>query len=116
MRVVFSGMNGGMPAELRDKPPDEAQSSEARRLQHQRAPIAQLLLLARLRARNRRDVARELLERAAQMIFVTCKSWFSLGADAAGKAPAPAAIDTKEKSAPATALTPPESPHAHRHD
>ena len=104
-----------MPAEPGDKSPDEAQSSEMRRLQQQRAPIAQLLLVARLRARNRRDLARDLLERAAQMIFVTCKNWFSLGGDAAGKAPAPAATDTEEKSVPATALTPPESPHAHRH-
>ena len=105
-----------MPAKQGDKPPDEAQSSEVRRLQHQRAPIAQLLLVARLRARNRGDTARDLLERAAQMIFITCKSWFSSGRNIAVKAPAPAAIDIKRKSTPATALTHTERPHAHRHD
>lgn len=51
--------------------------SELRRVEQQRAPIAQLLLVARLRARNRRDLAKDSLERAAQVIFVTCKNWFS---------------------------------------
>ena len=105
-----------MPVEPGEKPPDEAQSKEVKRLQVQRAPIAQLLLVARLRARNRRDLARDLLERAAQVIFVTCKNWFSSGRDVAVKASAPAAIDTKQKSIPATALTHTESSHAHRHD
>lgn len=118
MLIAFSGMNGGMPAESGRKTPDAAQSKEVKRLEEQRAPIAQLLLVARLRARNRRDLARDLLERAAQVIFVTCKNWFSLGRDAAVKAPVPTplAIDTEEKPDPATALTLTESPYAHRHD
>jgi hypothetical protein len=115
MQVAVFGMNDGMPAKPGEKPPDEAQSKEVRRLQQQRAPIAQLLLVARLRARNRRDAARDLLERAAQMISITCKNWFSSGGNVAVKAPA-VAIDTKQKSIPATALTHTESPHAHRHD
>lgn len=109
-----------MPAEPGDSTPDAAHNKEVKRLQEQRAPIAQLLLVARLRARNRRDLARDSLERAAQVIFVTCKNWFSLGRDAAVKAPAPVptplAIDTEEKPDPATALTLTESPYAHRHD
>ena len=116
MQVAFSGMSGGMPVQPGDKPRDEAQSHEVKRLQQQRAPIAQLLLVARLRARNRRDLARDLLERAAQMMFVTCKNWFSLGRDVAAKAPVPVAMNTEENADPAIALTPTESPHAHRHD
>ena len=116
MQFAFFGMKNGVPAEPRNKPPDEAQSSEVRRLQQLRAPIAQLLLVARLRARNRRDVARDLLERAAQMISITCKNWFSSGRDVAVKAPAAVAIETQQKSIPATALKNTESPHAHRHD
>ena len=65
-----------MPAAPGGKPPGAAQSREVKLLEQQRAPIAQLLLVARLRARNRRDLARDLLERAAQVIFVTCKNWF----------------------------------------
>lgn len=45
----------------------------------QRASVAQLLLVARLRALNRRDLAIDTLERAAHVIWVTCKSWFSSG-------------------------------------
>ena len=116
MQIAISGMKDGMPAEPGTKPPNEAQSREVRRLQQQRAPIAQLLLVARLRARNRRDVARDLLERAAQMISITCKNWFSSGRAAAVEAPAAVEIDTKQKSIPATAPTHTESPDAHRHD
>jgi len=45
----------------------------------QRASVAQLLLVARLKARNRRDLAVDTLERGAHVIWVTCKSWFSSG-------------------------------------
>jgi hypothetical protein len=45
----------------------------------QRASVAQLLLVARLKARNRRDLAMDTLERGAHVIWVTCKSWFSSG-------------------------------------
>lgn len=45
----------------------------------QRASAAQSLLVARLKARNRRDLARDTLERGAHVLWVTCKSWFSSG-------------------------------------
>ncbi len=45
----------------------------------QRASMAQLLLLARLKARNRRDLAVDSMDRAAHVMFVTCKNWFSAG-------------------------------------
>ena len=45
----------------------------------QRASVAQLLLVTRLKARNRRDLAVDTLERGAHVIWVTCKSWFSSG-------------------------------------
>ncbi|MDP3310948.1 MAG: hypothetical protein Q8S56_08255 [Polaromonas sp.] len=52
----------------------------------QRASVAQLLLVARLRALNRRDLAIDTLERAAHVIWVTCKSWFSSGQPPASSA------------------------------
>jgi hypothetical protein len=64
----------------------------------QLASIAQQLLLARLRARNRRDLTADSLERAVQVLRVTCKSWFSASRerDAAGEAaqsgPAPSRL------------------------
>lgn len=77
----------------------------------QRASIAQLLLVARLRARTRRDLAVDLLERAAHVIFVTCKNWFAASPDRDGPVP-PAAT-----GAP---VSPPsdnnKDPDAHRHD
>jgi hypothetical protein len=45
----------------------------------QRASVAQMLLVARLKARNRRDLAVDTLERGAQVMWVTCKNWFSSG-------------------------------------
>ncbi|WP_332778351.1 hypothetical protein [Polaromonas sp.] len=41
------------------------------------AKIAELMLLNRLRARTRRDLAVDTLEHAAQVIDVTCKHWFA---------------------------------------
>ena len=41
------------------------------------ASIAELLLVNRLKARSQKDQAARMLERASQIIFVTCKSWFS---------------------------------------
>jgi hypothetical protein len=45
----------------------------------QRASVAQLLLVARLKARNRRDLALDTLERGAHVMWVTCRNWFSSG-------------------------------------
>lgn len=52
----------------------------------QRASVAQLLLVTRLRALNRRDLAIDTLERAAHVIWVTCRSWFSSGQPPASSA------------------------------
>lgn len=41
------------------------------------ASIAELLLVNRLKARLQRDHSASMMERASQIIFVTCKSWFS---------------------------------------
>lgn len=41
------------------------------------ARIAEILLVSRLKARNKPDPDAGLLERAAQVIFVTCKNWFT---------------------------------------
>ena len=83
----------------------------------QRASMAQLLLVARLRARNRRDLAVDSLERAAHVIFVTCKNWLLPPPDRDGQAP-PAAT-----GAPVPPLSDSNNnnnnikgPDAHRHD
>ena len=54
----------------------------------QRASVAQQLLVARLKARNRRDLAVDTLERGAHVLWVTCKNWFS-----SGQPPAAASTD-----------------------
>lgn len=44
------------------------------------ASIAEFLLVNRLKARSQRRVqAAEMLERAAHIVFVTCRNWFSAG-------------------------------------
>ncbi len=63
--------------ELKLPDPDpKGPDGEARRVAVRRASMALLLLLARLRERNRRDLALDSLERAAQVILVTCNNWF----------------------------------------
>ncbi|MCY1163940.1 MULTISPECIES: hypothetical protein [Polaromonas] len=42
-----------------------------------RAGISELLLITRLKARSQGSQAAEMLERAANIVFVTCKNWFS---------------------------------------
>jgi hypothetical protein len=87
----------------RPDPQDQSRPAEVRQVEGQRASIAQLLLVARLRARTRRDLAVDSLERAAHVIFVTCKNWF---------------LPSRERGAPAS--PPPDNnnkgPDAHRHD
>ncbi len=61
------------------KPDDKLATRLARSDLVRRASIAQMLLVARLRAKNRRDLGVDLLERATQVILVTCKNWFSPG-------------------------------------
>lgn len=63
-----------------DKPKEQVHTGTAvSRDSAQRASVAQLLLVARLKARTRRDLAMDTLERGAHVIWVTCKSWFSSG-------------------------------------
>ncbi len=66
-----------LPADKRE--PQAAPDSELTRASVQRASVAQMLLVARLKARNRRDLAVDTLERGAHVMWVTCKSWFSSG-------------------------------------
>lgn len=63
-----------------NKPQEKPQPAPAvSRESAQRASAAQSLLVARLKARNRRDLAVDTLERGAHVLWVTCKSWFSSG-------------------------------------
>lgn len=63
-----------------DKPKEQIDTRTAvSRDSAQRASVAQLLLVARLKARNRRDLAMDTLERGAHVIWVTCRNWFSSG-------------------------------------
>lgn len=64
---------------VKGRTPENKPHEVARRDEVKRASIAELLLVARLRARNRRDLAVDTLERAAQVLWVTCKNWFSRG-------------------------------------
>lgn len=94
------------------EPPAKGRHAEVRRVDRLRASLAQLLLVARLRARTRRDLAVDLLERAAHVIFVTCKSWFLASPDRDGQVP-PAATGVP--------VSPPSDNNnkdldAHRHD
>ena len=41
------------------------------------AGIAEFLLICRLRARRRAEPSADVLERAARIVFVTCKNWFA---------------------------------------
>lgn len=103
------------PMNLPD-PEDSRRKAEVRRVDGHRASIAQLLLVARLRARTRRDLAMDSLERAAQVIFVTCRNWFSpsrtrdgRASPAAPRAPASAPSDNNNNNNN-------KDPDAHRHD
>ena len=74
---------------LDEKQQDQAQPGTAlSRESVQRASVAQQLLVARLKARNRRDLAVDTLERGAHVMWVTCKNWFS-----SGQPPAAASTD-----------------------
>lgn len=59
--------------------PDNGLGTEVSRASAKRASAAQMLLVARLKARNRRDLAVDTLERGAHVMWVTCKNWFSSG-------------------------------------
>lgn len=91
----------------------KAKDTPVGRAAGQRASVAQVLLVARLRVRNRRDLAVDSLDHAARMIFVTCKSWFfpdrAADAEVADEAPTEAAA-VLARSDPDK----PQGEHAHR--
>jgi hypothetical protein len=78
----------GLVARVRHRlfPPSPSSSSTGlpavykRKLSFQ-ASIAEMLLVNRLKARTQQDQAAHMLERAAHVIFVTCKNWFATGDD-----------------------------------
>jgi|SRR5687768_11571660 hypothetical protein len=49
----------------------------ARKKMSFQASIAEFLLVNRLRARKRAEPSADVLERAAHIVFVTCKNWFA---------------------------------------
>lgn len=61
----------------------DGRSASKRRLISIQAGLAELMLLNRLRARTRRDLASDTLERAAQIIEVTSRHWFAEAVTAA---------------------------------
>ncbi len=74
-----------MPAQLTHRPfaffpapaaAPERQGLQAKRLINIQAGLAELMLLNRLRARTRRDLAGDTLEQAAKIIEVTSRHWF----------------------------------------
>ncbi len=77
-----------MPAQLTHPPftffnppantptPQHRSGVQGRRLINIQAGLAELMLLNRLRARTRRDLAGDTLERAAHIIEVTSRHWF----------------------------------------
>lgn len=106
---------GVMSKPTRPDTEDKARNVDVRRPDGQWARMAQLLLVVRLRARNRRDLAADSLERAAQVILVTCKNWFSPSRDRASRpeTPAPQAATPSPKG---DNKDNPQGPDAHRHD
>jgi hypothetical protein len=61
------------------RPPTAARPPEAiaqKKMTFQ-ASIAEFLLVNRLRARKRAEPSADVLERAAHIVFVTCKNWFA---------------------------------------
>ena len=95
------------------EPPAKGRRAEVSRVDSQRASLAQLLLVARLRARTRRDLAVDSLERAAHVIFVTCKNWFLSSPERDGQVPPTAA---GAPLVPPSDNTPNKDLDAHRHD
>ena len=81
--------------------PDNGLGTEVSRASAKRASAAQMLLVARLKARNRRDLAVDTLERGAHVMWVTCKNWFASGKPpaSADEAPSVADDDNKEQHA-----------------
>lgn len=65
------------PANPSAAAPSTALAQRSRRGISLRAGISELLLITRLKARSHGNLATDILERAAQVVFVTCKNWFS---------------------------------------
>ena len=79
MQTTLDWLHGVTLSTDKREPPERQQAPGISRDTAQRASVAQLLLVARLKARNRRDLAMDSLERGAHVMWVTCKSWFSSG-------------------------------------
>lgn len=80
--------NANLVARFRQRlfPPANADAAASTELAPQsgrglslRAGLAELLLITRLKARSHGHHAADVLERAAKIVFVTCKNWFSGG-------------------------------------
>ncbi|MDP2817420.1 MAG: hypothetical protein Q8O29_03900 [Polaromonas sp.] len=82
MQTTFYGLHG-VTLSTDKREPQAEPGTALSRASAQRASVAQLLLVARLKARNRRDLAVDTLERGAHVMWVTCKSWFSSGSPSA---------------------------------
>ena len=106
--------NVGVMSQVPPTPPsDKGHHAVARRVDRLRASIAQLLLVTRLRALTRRSLTVDLLERAAHVIFVTCKNWFQPSPDRDRQVP-PAA--TGAPVSPPADYNKKKDLDAHRHD
>jgi hypothetical protein len=62
--------------------PAQQPSRSNRALMRLQAGVAELLLVCRLRARQRAVQSADVLERAARIVWVTCQHWFVLEAQA----------------------------------
>ncbi|OYY34115.1 MAG: hypothetical protein B7Y28_07765 [Polaromonas sp. 16-63-31] len=94
-------------------PSDQSRHVAVRRVDRLRASIAQLLLVTRLRALTRRSLTVDLLERAAHVIFVTCKNWFLPSPDRDGQVPP---VATGAPVSPPADYNKKKDLDAHRHD
>lgn len=111
---MLLSVNAGVMSQVPTPPPsDQSRHVAVRRVDRLRASIAQLLLVTRLRALTRRSLTVDLLERAAHVIFVTCKNWFLPSPDRDGQVP-PAA--TGAPVSPPSDYNKKKDPDAHRHD
>ena len=80
---------GGLAALLRARFANALPATTKRSISFH-AGIAEFLLLTRLRARSQKKFqAAQMLERAAQIVLVTCRHWFSAAEGKLPQRPAP---------------------------
>ena len=81
--------SGSLAASLRARLVDALPATTKRSISFH-AGIAEFLLLTRLKARSQKKFqAAQMLERAAQIVFVTCRHWFSAAHGKLPQRPAP---------------------------